>query len=317
MLSRVADSQFWISRYIERAEAVARLLDVGFQLELDLAGLVPDAYQPPWVSTLAVLQQSAPEAVKTAAQPTAVVAEWLSFDLDNPPSILSCVNRARNNARGIRGRISSEVWRSLNALYWKLRDSEFVAAARLSPHDYYQAVQVGSHQFQGVCDATLPHDEGWQFVQLGKYLERTDKTLRILDVKYRQLKSLAESAQSPLASLEWAGVLKMCLGYEGYQRLYISRVEAERVIEFLLLDPMSPRSVRFALEMAGQAHAAIDGGRPGDGPTGRAIGRVISELRYAELSQLLKGDFPTFLTNLIQQCNLVSRAIQEQYSLVV
>jgi uncharacterized alpha-E superfamily protein len=305
-----------MSRYLERAESVARLLDMSFQLEMDLAGLLHSDTAPPWEAVVAVLQQTPPESVQTAVYPSAAIAEWLSFDINNPPSILSCVNRSRNNARGIRGRLSSDVWRALNSLYWKLRDSEFIAAARLSPHDYFQAVQNGSHQFQGVCDATMPHDEGWQFIQLGKYLERADKTLRILEVKYRSLCALGENADRPLVALEWAGVLKSCLAYEGYQRLYISRVEAERVIQFLLLDPASPRSVRFCLEQAGYAHAAIEGGRPGDDPTSRALGRVISDLRYAELGQLLQGDFIAFLTNLIQRCNLVSRAIQQQYSLV-
>ena len=317
MLSRVADNLFWMSRYVERAESVARLLDVEFQLEMDLAGIMPDAYESPWVSTLAILQQPVPEVVRVSPHPAAAVAEWLSFDLNNPPSILSCVNRGRNNARSIRGQVSSELWLALNGLYWKLRDSEFIAAARLSPHEYFRAVQSGSHHFQGVCDTTLPHDEGWQFIQLGKYLERADKTLRILDVKYRHLRSLTDNAAAPLVTLEWAGVLKMCLGYEGYQRLYISRVDSERVIKFLLLDAQSPRSVRFCLEQVGKAHAAIEGGRASDDPSSRAIGRAISDLKYAELSHLLAGDFPAFLNGLIQRCNVVSRSIQQQYSLVV
>jgi len=311
MLSRVADSLFWMSRYLERAECIARLLDVSLQAEMDLAGLVPEDYSPPWQATLAVLQQVAPEGSDSSR-----VAAWLSFDIDNPASILATINRARNNARGIRGRISSEMWRSLNQLYWKLRDPEFVNIAQQSPHDYYTEVQCGARQFQGVCDATLPHDEGWHFLQLGRSLERADKTIRLLDVKYRHLTALTDPALQPLCTLEWAGVLKLSNSYEAYQRIYISRVEAERVIEFLLLDEESPRSVRFCLEAAARALACIDRSNRGDHPAEKALGRVISDLRYAELPAVLAGDFPAFLGGLLARCNQTSKAIQEQYSLV-
>ncbi|CAN5137306.1 alpha-E domain-containing protein [soil metagenome] len=316
MLSRVADSLFWMGRYLERAEVVARLLDVGSNLELDLAGLVPYDYTPPWKGTLEVLHQILPDALQDDASVSSAVAAWLSFEIDNPASILAAVNRGRNNARGIRGRISSEMWRSLNQLYWKLRDPEFVGVAKHSPHDYYTEVQIGSQGFQGVCDATLPHDEGWHFIQLGKYLERADKTIKLLDVKYRQLSQLKDDADQPLVTLEWAGVLKSCNSFEAYQRIYISRVERERVIEFLLLDAESPRSVRFCLESAARALKAIDTDPRRDAPAEKALGRVISDLRYADLNHVLAGDFHGFLSGLLSHCNLTSKAIQNQYSLV-
>jgi uncharacterized alpha-E superfamily protein len=176
-------------------------------------------------------------------------------------------------------------------------------------------VQAGSMQFQGVCDATLPHDEGWQFIQLGKLLERADKTIRLIDTKHQQLVALQEEADLPLVTLEWAAVLKSCNGFESYQHQYISRVDRERVIEFLLLDPESPRSVRYCLESAAAALAAIDRTSRSDHPAGKALGRVISDLRYADLPQTLAGDFHGFLAGLLARCNQTSRAIQEQYAL--
>jgi uncharacterized alpha-E superfamily protein len=252
------------------------------------------------------------------SRPGPAVAAWLTFDLDNPASIASNVTRARNNARGIRGTVGPDVWRALNELYWQLRDPDFEARARESPFAYYQAVEAGSQRFQGVCDATLPHDEGWQFIQLGKYLERADKAVRTLDVKYRQLQALTDPADLPLASLEWAGLLKTCLAYEAYQRVYISRVEPDRVIEFLLLHPTFPRSARFCLEGAAAALAAIDGcpGGAGPGKADRTLGRLLARLRYAELGELVAGDFHAFATDFLATCNQASRLIQEQYALL-
>jgi uncharacterized alpha-E superfamily protein len=314
MLSRVADSLFWMSRYLERAEHLCRLLNTTFHLELDLTGLLPAAFQPSWQANLEILQQQAPDHLAREPDPARAVAVWLTFDLANPASILSNVNRARNNARNIRGTVGPDVWRALNELYWQLRDPDFEGRVRESPFAYYQAVEAGSQRFQGVCDATLPHDEGWHFIQLGKYLERADKSVRTLDVKYRQLRGLTDPADAPLANLEWAGVLKTCLAYEAYQRVYSSRVEPDRVIEFLLLHPMFPRSARFCLEGAATALAAIAGSD--GGPADRVLGRVLAWLRYAEPGELPPPDFHAFATELLAECNRASRLIQEQFSLV-
>jgi uncharacterized alpha-E superfamily protein len=316
MLSRVADALFWMSRYLERAEHVARLLDVCFHLELDLHGVVSGPYELNWTGLAAILQQVIPAAGQRGQSPQATVSHWLTFDPDNPDSILSCVSRARANARGVRGAITPEVWKELNKLYWQLNDPAFGGQARESPHEFYQAVECGSHLVQGVCDATLTHDEGWQFIQLGKFLERADKTLRVLDIQYHLLHELNNPVDPPLSSLQWAAVLRSCSAYEAYQRLYVGRVEPERVVEFLLLHPCFPRSVRFALESAAQALAAVEGANPGRplGKADRILGRVVADLRYGQLDEILGGDLHAFLGGAQQRCVEVSRAIQEQYS---
>ncbi len=316
MLSRVADALFWMHRYLERAEHIARLLNVSFHLELDLHGMMIGPHEWHWNSLVAILQQQ--DFPRNGDQsPQAALTEWLTFDLNNPSSILSCLNRARNNARTIRDVLPPEVWGALNRLHWQLRDPELCAQARESPHDFYEAVATGSHLVQGTCEATLLRDEGWQFLQLGKYLERADKTLRILDVKYHLLNELTNPADLPLLNLQWAGVLRSCAAYESYQRLYISRVEPERVVEFLLLHADFPRAVRFCLDIASQALAAIESASHprGEGPAGRLLGRVVSELRFAELDQLLAGDLHVFLEGVLTRCNEVSRLIQERYTL--
>jgi uncharacterized alpha-E superfamily protein len=315
MLSRVADALFWMSRYVERAEHVARLLDVWFHLELDLHG-AGAPYELHWTSLAAILQQQVPALGKDTS-PQVAISHWLTFELDNPNSVMACLARARLNARSIRGTINSEVWRELNKLYWKLGEPEFVRRAKESPYEFYQAVECGSALVQGLCDAASSHDEGWQFMQLGKFLERADKTLRILDVQYHVLRELTNPADLPLLNLHWAGVLRSCRAYEPYQRLYVGRVEPERVVEFLLLRADFPRSVRFCLEATARALAGIegDGGGRDLSKADRLLGLMLSELRYRELDTILQGDLHEFLSQLWDRCALVSRAVQERYSL--
>jgi uncharacterized alpha-E superfamily protein len=315
MLSRVADALFWMSRYLERAEHVARLLDVCFHLELDLRGVAPGPFELHWTSLAAILQQVVPPH-QPGQSPQAVISRWLTFEASNPDSIVSCVSRSRGNARGVRGAITSEVWKELNKLYWQLNDPAFARQAADSPHEFYQAVECGSHLVQGVCDATLTHDEGWQFIRLGKFLERADKTLRILDIQYQLLHELNNPADLPLSALQWAAVLRNCRAYEAYQKLHVGRVDSDRVVQFLLLHPSFPRSVRFALESAAQALAAIEGTVPGrpQGQADRLLGRMLAELRYGEPDEILHGDLHGLLSGLQERCALVSRAVQEQYS---
>ena len=311
MLSRVADALFWMSRYLERAEHVTRLLDVWFFVELDLRAVAPGTTGTHWKSLAAILQQPIPSLEDGSA--TAALTQRFIFDLDNPASIMSCVSQARSNARGVRGSINSEIWRALNKLYWQLCDASFRAQALDSPHEFFQAVESGSQLFQGACDATLDHDEGWQFIQLGKYLERAEKTLRILDEQYRRMEG-SDDHGLPLSNVQWAAVLKGCRAYEAYQRLYVERVEPGQVIEFLLLHPTSPRSVRFSLEAAAQSLAQV-GDAAGRKKAERLLGRVLSDLKFIELEQVMKHDMHEFLATVLGRCAEVGKSVQEHYSL--
>jgi uncharacterized alpha-E superfamily protein len=291
-------------------------LDTTLLLDVDLRGLDAAEDGGHWQVVSEVLQLNLPDSHTDTAPRR--MCRWVMFDPDNAQSILNCVNRARNNARSIRGFLGPEVWRAINKLYWQLKDTEFETRARESPHDFFEVVEAGSHLFQGVCDATLPHDEGWQFLQLGKYLERADKTLRILAAKYQRLSTLKEIADGPIARLEWASVLKACRSFEAFQRVYISRVEQARVLEFILLQPELPRSIRFCFESLSRGLAGIDGREfgLGDSVLDKTLGRALGDLRYADLDQLLKGDLNAFLAGMLSRCHQVSRGIQERYALL-
>lgn len=318
MLSRVADALFWMSRYLERAETVARLCDVCYYSEIEMHGVFAGPHELQWTSLAAILQSSLPTNGKhNGDSPHNALSRSLSFDLSNPTSIMSCINRARNNARSIRGTINSDIWTELNKLYWKLSDEMFVLEAQQSPHEFYRTVETGSYLVQGICDATLIHNEGWQFIQLGKYLERADKTLRILDTHYQLLTNTLDPTDLSLAHLQWAGVLRSCHAYEAYQSLHVGRLEPERVIEFLLLHPASPRSVLFCLENTANALREIEGlggGRP-TSQADRVLGRVLNELRFCEISELLSGDLHQFLGSVLERSAQASGMLQRQYAL--
>jgi uncharacterized alpha-E superfamily protein len=317
MLSRVADALFWMSRYLERAEQIARLLDVAFHLELDLSGVVSGSYDVHWVGVLGTLQQPPlsvvpyPDLGRREA-----IMRWLTLEGENPNSIATCIARSRVNARGVRGSLPAEVWRELNKLYWQLRDGEFVGSATDSPSTYYAAVLAGNHLIQGACDALMVHDEGWHFIQLGRCLERADVTTRAVDVHHELLRGLVDPADMPLVHLHWAGVLRGCAAYHAYQRVYVGRVEPARVIELLLNDPAMPRSTRFCLECSANSLAAMSGDSPrrSEAKAERLIGRALSELRYADLGLLVGTDnLHRFLADLLRRCSEASTSVQEQY----
>lgn len=317
MLSRVADALFWMSRYLERAEQTARLLDVCFHLELDLHGVGAGPHELHWTSLAATLRQRVPAVHLETSTPQSALSEWLMFRADNADSILSCVTRARGNARNIRSAIHPAQWRELNKLYWQLNDAEFRERARESPHDFLHAVECGNCLFQGICDALCNHDEGWQFIQLGKFLERADTTLRILDIQYHLLTDLTNPLDVPLANLEWAAVLRGCQSYDVYQRLHGGHIEPESVVAFLLLHADSPRSVRFCLEASARALTAIEdrGPRRGLSKPERTLGGMRSDLEYGEMDQFLKAPLHVFLTGMMERCAEVSRGVQDRYSL--
>ena len=179
MLSRVANSIYWMSRYVERAENVARFISVNLNLSLDMPGEAGQQWWPLVVITGDDEQYQ--ERITTTTKES--VVQFLTFDKENPNSILSCLRSARENARGVREIISAEMWEHINKFYLWLRDGDSLDDVLDNPHGFFERVSVSGQQFLGVTDATMTHGEAWHFCQLGRMLERADKTSRILDVK--------------------------------------------------------------------------------------------------------------------------------------
>jgi uncharacterized alpha-E superfamily protein len=309
MLSRVADSIYWMSRYIERAENVARFIDVNFNLMLDLP--LESAQQ--WQPLVDITGDTAPfqEHYGDATQQN--VIRFLTFDADNVNSIVSCLRAARENARSVREIISSEMWEQLNEFYLMVH-SPAGGETLIDPHDLFASVKMACHEFDGVTDATLTHNEGWHFSRLGRHLERADKTSRILDVKYFLLLPAVADVGTTIDDIQWAAVLRSASAFEMYRKRH-GRILPDRVVEFLLLDLEFPRAVLSCLVAARESVHAISGTPAGmfRNPVEQLLGELCSELTYALIDDIVSAGLHEYLDRLQTRMNLVGRGIDERF----
>ncbi|HXV96425.1 MAG TPA: alpha-E domain-containing protein, partial [Gaiellaceae bacterium] len=272
MLSRVAESLYWTGRYIERAEDTSRLLHANFHglLDTDL-----DRGRA-WRDLIWVVGQDELFREHFGDYTAPAVTEFLLWHPANPDAVTACVARARENARGVREQVSSEMWEHLNRLHL-LVSNRRPAAVLASPHDFFVRIREGSHAFQGVMKATQPRGEAYEFLELGAHLERADTTARLLSVKVPGLRA---DEPASVVSARLTSLLKSCGAFEAYRRMESAELDAERVVAFLLLERRLPRAVCFCLELCLSAIRAISGG--GVRPE-RAIGRIFAELAFTEL----------------------------------
>ena len=277
MLSRVAESLYWTARYVERAELVSRIAHVNFHTLLDAD---PVGHEQSWrrVLQLGGIDELYREHHDDYAAQS--VSAFLLWGPENPNAVTACIARARENARGVRDQISTEMWEELNRLHLFLGTSRLQGVLH-AQHQLFVRVRQGSHAFQGVMRATLPRGEAYELLRLGAHVERADITARILAVEYPTVADL------PVDSLEetvrLTGLLKLCGAFEAFRRAESSWLRAPTVLEYLLLDQACPRTVLFCLEACQRSLQAIAAGS--DRPA-RAVGRLVSELAFFEVSEL-------------------------------
>jgi len=314
MLSRVADSLYWMSRYIERAEHTTRLLDVNLNLMLDESATSADHR---WQRMLHAL--GSPREVRWTGDPYALT-QALSFDTEYKDSILSCIIAARENSRHVREQISTEQWHRLNSLYLEVTrpEGEMGSAgmdASEQPAEFLQHVMEGVHQFQGVSDSTMSHGEGWQFIQVGRYIERASATALLLEAYHEDLWSHIDRAAEGNEYLEWMGLLRCATAFEAYCKVYTADVTPDRILEFLLLDVEFPHSVRFSIDTLQNALEAIhgEGGKSRAEPLRRLVGRLQSSLGYASVDEILGGDIVAYLRGIQFQCRSIHNMIYQLY----
>jgi uncharacterized alpha-E superfamily protein len=311
MLSRVADSIFWMSRYIERAENVARFIDVNCHMMLDL----PAESAEQWgalVITSGDQERFAARCGGAATQEN--VIQFLAFDAENPNSIFSCVRAARENARSVREIISSEMWEQINTFFLMVSAPAAACRAKESPHDLFTEIKMASHLFEGLTQTTMSHGEGWHFSRLGRTLERADKTTRLLDVKYFILLPRHTDVGSPFDDIQWSAVLRSASAFEMYRKRH-GRIAPDRIVEFLLLDREFPRSVHYCLNAAEESLHAISGTPVGTfrNPVERWLGQLRSELGYARVDDIIEDGLHQFLDGLQGKLNVVGDAIFETF----
>ncbi len=310
MLSRVAEAIFWMSRYVERAESVARFLDVNFNLMLDLT-VETAAQWEPLVNTTGDHEDFTRRYGRATRDN---VIRFLTFDRDNPNSVISCLGTARENARSIREVISSDMWEGLNTFHLMVNRAADNPAVFYSPQDFFAEAKRASHLFRGISEATLTRNEGWHFYRLGQMLERSDKTARILDVKYFMLLPSVSDVGSPVDDIQWAAVLRSCSGFEMYRKRW-RRIIPERVVEFLALDREFPRAIHYCLIKADYSLHAISGSAA-DSFSNRAeqrLGQLRSELSYAHVQDIMIEGLHEFLDSLESKLNRVGDGIFETF----
>jgi len=312
MLSRVADSLYWMSRYIERAEHTTRLLDVNLNLMLDESAHSADRR---WQRMLHALGN--PKSVVWAGDPYDLTRS-LIFDTGNKASILSCIISARENSRQVREQISTEQWQRLNSLFLQVTRPELQLAAPANseqPTEFLQQVIEAIHQFQGVTDSTMSHGEGWHFIQVGRYIERATATALLLEAYHADLWSQPEHVPEGNEYLFMMGLLRSATAFEAYCKVYTADLTPDRILEFLLLDAEFPHSLRFAIDNLQHALESIDNesGKSRAEPLRRLSGRLQAMLSYSSVDEILNGDVVAYLRGIQIECRAIHEAIYNLY----
>ena len=315
MLSRVADSLYWMSRYVERAENNARILDVNLQLMLDFENQSESLVRRHWEPIINTLEERELFfSLYTVADADSVI-DFIAFEKKNPNSIVSSLAHARENARTVREQISSEMWEELNRLYLFMISEAAQEEYRSSAKDFFDHVVFGSHMFQGITNATMTHGEGWHFIQAGKLLERADSTSRILDVKYHILLPSGEQVGGNLDTIQWMAVLKSCSSFEAYTKIYRGRIVPWQVAEFLVLSDLFPRSIRFCIDALDRALHEISG-CPRSHFTNEAerlSGKLCSDLDYSSTKDIFDTGLHQYLDNIQLRLIKIDRALFEKF----
>jgi uncharacterized alpha-E superfamily protein len=296
MLSRIAEALFWIGRYVERAEDTARILDVHYHLLLE----------DPWVdeeAACAALLDVMGCTTGVASPTPRTVNELLAYDDSSPSSITGALWGARENARGVRDTISSEMWECLNATWYALGERRAVAGANPSP--FFRYVKERAAHFAGLASSTMSRDEAWRFLSIGAGLERVDMTCRLLSTRW----------SDAAGSAGWVTTLRCCAAHEAYLGSYRRAVDTSLAAEFLLLDRLFPRSVYYTLAVTEQRLAELSpmAGRHGpEDAARRAVGRARTDLEFRRVGELLV-DLPAVLAGVQAACAEASAAVADRY----
>lgn len=308
MLSRVADSLYWLSRYIERAENLSRLVEVSRHLALDQH--VVDESHSVWRPVLYATSAEELYAATKEKNDQLDVGRFITFSPENPDSIRNCIAAARENARMVRDQISEEMWLELNSIHLFLRSGAAERLFQSDPHSLFRRVIHFSLLFQGLIDATILHDEGWQFTNLGKFIERADKTSRILD-------TLTFRKATPERQ-ELISVLRSCSGFSAFRAEYLGDVSLQNVASFLLFSLAFPRSIRFCLRRLDETLHSISGVAPGafSNEAERLTGGALARINFTEMDEVWQRGLHETVDDFQSHLNDIGQALFENYVLL-
>jgi uncharacterized alpha-E superfamily protein len=319
MLSRVAENLFWMSRYLERAENVARLLDIGLYLELDAPSSAGDDGSAPVEIALGILSSSN---VTRPARPLVgphrnAILGFLTFDRTNPNSLVSTIARARENARGTQESLGVDAWSEINRLYLYLCGQRAQRRFHASASALYATVKQSCILFDGMVQNTLPRDEVYHFIRLGRHLERVSVLGQILDAKCRSQPEGGAPVDPAIELVRWTGLLRSCSAYGAYLRVERDRVDPAGVIRFLVLNADFPRAIRFCVARCRESLREIAGGDDEEytSEAERLLGRLDSELRYSDVDEIFERGLLPFLEGIRATSVRVGEEIQRTYFL--
>ena len=310
MLSRVAESMYWMARYLERAEDITRLLMVNFDALLESQSAQT---QNGWDS---ILKTNGDESLFKDLHReinARTVIQFLFWEPLNTNSVAACVTQARENARSVREQITSEMWEAINRLYFLVRNTE-QENVLVNPTEFFLLIRDRAQALQGFTTATMNHREPYQFIQLGMHLERADKTARILDAKYTYLYRLPNGSAE--MSLQLIALLRSCGAFEPYRRDSTGEMNVESVVEYLLLNNGFPRAVFFCLNRCLRVLDNLgDGGSslPKAESPRRALGRLSADLEYLDIQEILGEAMDPFLSRFLVRLNAVGDEVARTY----
>ncbi len=315
MLSRTADHLFWMSRYTERAENTARMLDVNYQ-----TSLLPQSAavaQAGWQGLLSISELKPAYAAKYASasiKPTEVM-DFMVRDEQNPSSIISCLQNARENARAVRGSLTTEVWETQNQTYLEvirmLKNGDF----EREPAQFFEWVKFRSHLSRGVTLGTMLQDEAFHFLRMGTFLERADNTARLVDVKFHAVETdflgAASEKDQEYDFYHWSAILRSVSGFEVYRKVYRDVIKPERVAELLILRADMPRSLLGCLNELMSNLAMVTSDPLSE--TRRRAGKLRADLQYSRIDEILATGLHAFLTQFLDRVNEIGANISREF----
>jgi len=309
MLSRTADHLYWMSRYTERAENLARMLDVNCRMTL--LRKEEDVVRRRWTSTLATVGQLEPFLAAHGVVTQASAIDWISFERSNPGSIDQCLDRARDNAHAVRGTLTSETWETLNATWLEIRRFRRDTVASQAPGDFFEWVKFRSHLARGVIQATMLQDDALEFTLLGTYLERADNTARILDARFEFLAPEAAKSEDAGDYYEWSALLRSVSAFEIYRKVYRDLITPRRVAELLILREAMPRSLRHCMSRVQQTLVKVANSRSAE--TLRRAGEIHAGLQYGRIDDALEEGLRNYLSGFLERTSDLGARIARDF----
>ena len=311
MLSRTADHLFWMSRYTERAENTARILDVNYQ-----TSMLPQSASSAQAGWEGLLSISELKPAFTAKYGDSVVPrdvmDFMVRDEDNSSSIVSCLKNARENARAVRGTLTTEVWETENQTHLEVMRKLKAGDFERDPSQFFEWVKFRSHLSRGVTAGTMLQDEAFHFLRLGTFLERADNTARLVDVKFHAAKkNLANAADEDFDFYHWSSILRSVSGFEIYRKVYRDVIKPERVAELLILRADMPRSLLGCLNEVMNNLAMVTS--DANSETRRRAGKLRSDLQFARIDEILSNGLHAFLTQFLDRVNELGSHLSREF----